>query len=97
MELESQVAHKAYNTYCLALCRKFEEICRQSGQGGLSEDATFKLKHEGAGASHRNSPGGPGIRSSKCKGPEADRRQEHATPLGLGLFEFSQLGFIEVL
>lgn len=48
----------------------------------------FKLKHEGAGASHRNSPGGPEIRSSSAK----DLRQREgrsmqpmvaSAPLGL--------------
>lgn len=32
-----------------------------------SEDATFKLKQEGTGASLRNSPYGPGARSSSAK------------------------------
>lgn len=44
-----------------------EDKCKQSGQGSLSEDATFKLKPEGGSATHGNSPCGPGIRSSSPK------------------------------
>lgn len=99
MEQGLQVAHKACNIYCLALCRKFEDIGRQSGQGVSLRKQRLSRNTKGQEPVIRIAQQ-PRSKAIRCKGSEAEIREEHAVyccfccPFGVGLFELSYWGLL---